>query len=170
VDLPQINIETILYPTDLSENARIAFSYAISLSAKYNAKIKILHVMQEPSDKAVKLIGDDQWMKFRKERSENAKSILIGKRQEAAEIRESLGKFVNKTMNQDGMVPFFADEILLEYGNPAEVILRVSEERKCDLIVMGSRGESGLMGAMLGSTVSRVLKKSGIPILAIRAK
>lgn len=47
MNLPDINISNILYPTDLSENARYAFAYAVSLADMYQAKITILHVMPE---------------------------------------------------------------------------------------------------------------------------
>ncbi|MCP4626624.1 MAG: universal stress protein [bacterium] len=35
-----------------------------------------------------------------------------------------------------------------------------TEERNCDLIVVGSQGQGSLAGAMMGSTAKRVLKKS----------
>ena len=39
-------IKKILYATDLSENARYAFGYAVSLANRYGAGITILHVME----------------------------------------------------------------------------------------------------------------------------
>ena len=42
-------IKKILYATDLSENARYAFGYAVSLANQYDAKITILHVLEDRS-------------------------------------------------------------------------------------------------------------------------
>ena len=47
VDLPIVDIKRILYATDLSENARYAMAYAVSLANTYCAQITILHVIDE---------------------------------------------------------------------------------------------------------------------------
>ena len=48
---------------------------------------------------------------------------------------------------------------------PAEGILQVASSRGCDLIVMASRGRSGLSRLVLGSHATRVLTQSRIPVL-----
>jgi nucleotide-binding universal stress UspA family protein len=48
---------------------------------------------------------------------------------------------------------------------PAEGILNVASSRGCDLIVMASRGRSGLSRLVLGSHATRVLTQSRIPVL-----
>lgn len=50
---------------------------------------------------------------------------------------------------------------------PWQAILGVARERKCDLIVMASRGQGGLHG-LLGSQTLRVLTHSQIPVLVCR--
>jgi nucleotide-binding universal stress UspA family protein len=47
MDVPKVEIKRILYTTDLSLHARHAFSYAVSLANRYDAKISILHVLPE---------------------------------------------------------------------------------------------------------------------------
>ena len=46
---PSVKIENILYATDLSDSARHAFSYALSLANMYKANLILLHVLQKPS-------------------------------------------------------------------------------------------------------------------------
>jgi nucleotide-binding universal stress UspA family protein len=48
---------------------------------------------------------------------------------------------------------------------PADGILQVADSRGCDLIVMASRGRSGLSRLLLGSHATRVLTQSRIPVL-----
>ena len=60
------------------------------------------------------------------------------------------------------------DEILVERGNPVEVILRVAKEKSCDLIVMGTHGRGSLADAMMGSTARRVIRRSVKPVLVVR--
>jgi hypothetical protein len=43
--LPKVDIKKILYATDLSEGAKYAFAYAVSLANTYHASITILHVL-----------------------------------------------------------------------------------------------------------------------------
>jgi nucleotide-binding universal stress UspA family protein len=45
--IPKIEIKKILYTTDLSENSRYAFAYAVSLADLYGAKLILLHVLPE---------------------------------------------------------------------------------------------------------------------------
>jgi nucleotide-binding universal stress UspA family protein len=58
-------IKKILYPTDLSENARYAFGYAVSLANRYNAEITVLHVVEEISSFARSMVeeimGEKRW-------------------------------------------------------------------------------------------------------------
>lgn len=53
-------------------------------------------------------------------------------------------------------------------GHPAEMIVRYAAEHRCDQIVMGSRGLGSTSGWFLGSTVTRVLHQSSVPVLILR--
>jgi nucleotide-binding universal stress UspA family protein len=56
----------------------------------------------------------------------------------------------------------------LLFGSPAERILEYAESKGCDLIVMGTRGRSGLAGLLLGSQVQKVIAHSTCPVLAVK--
>jgi nucleotide-binding universal stress UspA family protein len=53
-------------------------------------------------------------------------------------------------------------------GEPWKAILLAARRRKCDLIVVGSHGRSGIAGVLLGSEASKVLTHSSIPVLVCR--
>jgi nucleotide-binding universal stress UspA family protein len=57
----------------------------------------------------------------------------------------------------------------LERGDAAETILRVVDEDRQNLIVMGSHGHSRFHRALLGSVSERVLRASSVPVLLMRA-
>ncbi|MFH1981530.1 MAG: universal stress protein [Pseudomonadota bacterium] len=59
----------------------------------------------------------------------------------------------------------FSERIL--EGRPSEVICRVAELEKCDLIVMGSRGRTDLQGLLLGSVTHRVLHSAPCPVVVV---
>jgi nucleotide-binding universal stress UspA family protein len=56
----------------------------------------------------------------------------------------------------------------LESGAPAEAILRLSQQEKCDFIIMGGYGFSPLLEVVLGSSVDQVLRESLVPTLICR--
>ena len=57
---------------------------------------------------------------------------------------------------------------VLHAGPPAEVICWLAQERKCDLIVMGTHGRSGLKHLLLGSVAELVLRNARCPVLTVR--
>jgi len=56
----------------------------------------------------------------------------------------------------------------LVWGRVPEVICRVAQERDCDLIVVGSRGLTGLKRLMLGSISNAVAAKAPCPVLVVK--
>jgi nucleotide-binding universal stress UspA family protein len=51
---------------------------------------------------------------------------------------------------------------------PYETIIRVAEQKGCDLIMMASHGRKGVKGLLLGSETQKVLTHSKIPVLGYR--
>jgi nucleotide-binding universal stress UspA family protein len=51
---------------------------------------------------------------------------------------------------------------------PWEAIVEHATEQRCDLLVMGSHGRSGLASLFLGSEMQDVLKHTTIPVLVVR--
>jgi len=167
-----VNIKKILYATDLSDNARYVFAYAVSLAVKYSAGITILHVVHDIptyTDRSVAAyIEADIWDEIKKRHLEDARQLLIGKKKEHLAIKEVLEQFAENVKSADGASYFDFDEVLVEIGNPVEVILETAENRNCDIIVMGKTGQGLIEGVFMGSTASRVLRRSKKPVLVIR--
>ena len=59
-------------------------------------------------------------------------------------------------------------EHLLVQGGAAEEILQVAQERKCDLIVMGTHGRTGLGRLLMGSVAEQVVRKASCPVLTVK--
>ncbi|RPJ15831.1 MAG: universal stress protein [Desulfobacteraceae bacterium] len=172
IQTEHVNIKKILYATDLSENARYVFRYAVSLSEKYSASITMLHVVHEVpvlADRSVAgYINAERWEQIKKHHLEDARQALIGKRKEHLAVKEVLDQFAENARNAEGASRFNLDEVIVEVGNPVEVILEVAESRNCDIIVMGKTGQGLIEGALMGSTATRVVRRSKKPVLVIR--
>ncbi|MCY3661035.1 MAG: universal stress protein [Caldilineaceae bacterium] len=52
-------------------------------------------------------------------------------------------------------------------GDPAEEILRVSEEEGCGLIAMSTHGRNPIGRSILGSITDRVIRASNVPVLTV---
>lgn len=53
-------------------------------------------------------------------------------------------------------------------GTPLAELLRVVKPSRCDVLVVGARGTSGLKRALLGSVAEGALNRSSVPVLVVR--
>jgi len=58
------------------------------------------------------------------------------------------------------------DELAL--GQPAEEIIRTAKQRRCDLVVIGTRGRSPLTSLLFGSNSQRVIGHAPCPVMVVR--
>jgi nucleotide-binding universal stress UspA family protein len=168
--LSNIQIQKILYATDLSESAVHAFSYAVSLANMYGAGITILHVLAEfPGEEFVtNMINTDTWQEIKSRHYSEARDQLIGKRRDHVALKEVLEAFSEEAQADAADPTFVTDEVLIRPGAPAEVIVETAQKLNCDLIVMGTHGHGVFTDVFVGSTAKRVIKNSPIPVLVIR--
>ena len=172
MDLPKVDVKKILYATDLSENARYAFAYAVSLADLYNAAITFIHVLPEVRSRLDKsiigYISEERWEAIKSQNVEEAKEAIIGKRRDHLAIRDALHQFSEDAKEGREGEGFVTDDIIVVRGNPVEEILKYCSEKNCDLIVMGTHGQGTLADVMMGSTARRVLRRSPKPVLVVR--
>ncbi len=155
-------IKNILYATDLSENARYAFGYAVSLANRYDAGITILHVVEELSSFArsmvEEILGEKRW----------ADRIKAKEAEVIAGLKARLDKFCKEVRHEQPNCPFVIDRTVVVTGHPVDQISQYAKDMDADVIIMGSRGRGGLADVTLGSTSRRLLKRSDMPVMVIR--
>jgi nucleotide-binding universal stress UspA family protein len=71
---------------------------------------------------------------------------------------------VNELARESGVT----SERLIVEGDPASEILRIAEESKADVIVMGSIGKTGLEKFLMGSVAEKVVRNSKLPVIIVR--
>ena len=69
-------------------------------------------------------------------------------------------------LNQAGLPA----KVLTRQGNPAETIVKVAMEERCDLIVMTTRGGSKVKRWVIGGVTEQVMRLSPIPVLPIQSR
>ena len=144
----------ILVPTDFSEDSVLAFRTALSIAATYQARIFLLHVISNTLQRSLSDYCLDQNIV---ERVMN-ESIVFS--------NEKLKETIDRCQN-NGKVKIIPD---VRKGQPYEEILNVASERKIDLIVIASHGETGLKKYFIGSITEKVMKEAKCPVLLIRSQ
>ncbi len=155
-------IKNILYTTDLSENARYAFSYAASLANRYDAGITILHVLEDISpttdNLVVGILGQEKWDELR---GNNEKEVIDT-------LKSRLTKFCDDVQAELPSCPFITDNIKVKIGKPVAEILQEVENNDYDMVVMGAHGHGALADAVMGSVSRRVVRRCKKPVLVVR--
>ncbi|MBI1822221.1 MAG: universal stress protein [Nitrospirae bacterium] len=144
----QLNIQKILVPTDFSECSERAMAYAGSLARDFKARIILLHVIESSVyalDTSLMPPGDP-----------------LGLRQKLIEMTEQR---VNR-LKESGLE---ADGYCVT-GVPSIEIIKAAREVQADLVVMGTRGRTGLAHILLGSTAERVIQRAQCPVLTVKAE
>jgi len=142
-----MQINQILVPTDFSENAREALSYAIELAKRCSAKLHLLHTPVIPTY----LLMDLSYSP-----GPEAVTRILNSAQEALDKQA-------KSIADAGVEHFAA----IREGTVHEVIRDYAKEHGVDLVVVGTHGRTGVSKLMYGSVTERVLKTVHTPIIVV---
>lgn len=138
----------ILVPTDFSALSKVAAIYAVKLAKAMKAKVILLSVVNLETTSSTLL----NWRKL--------EQAMIGLAMEEGDL---LMKEIRKQVKGDYNLSF-------EYaqGYPVESIIeKFAKANKINLIVMGTKGASGLKKVLLGSNAAAVINNSSIPVLTV---
>ena len=139
-------MENILVPTDFSDNANNALTYAAELNKKLNAEIMLFHVYTIP------VIATDIPVFV----------LTEGEVQADAEVK--LGKLKQE---YKALYPEMEFKTKASMGLAKNGIIDEEKEARYDLVVMGTRGASGMSGFFTGSNTASVIGKSACPVIAV---
>lgn len=143
------DFKNILFATDFSESSDYAFQYAYSLAKKFNARLLVIHVINEPVDLRGFYVPHISFEKLEEEIEEGAQKMME--------------KFC-RTHIRD----YDNYETFIVPGIPYDEIIKKAGESSADLIIMGTHGRAGLDHVLFGSTAEKVVRKSPIPVMTIR--
>lgn len=145
IKTPQDHI--ILVPIDFSESSFNAVYYAVEMADLFDSEITLLYVLSNSTlkflftnDSEVALLRD----KVRDKLEETKSEILV--------------KWPNMRVST-----------MVAEGKPFKIINRIAVQNKTDTIVMGTNGANGIE-QFTGSTTTRVLKSSQIPVVVVKEK
>jgi nucleotide-binding universal stress UspA family protein len=142
----------ILVPSDFSAYSDQALSLARDIALQFHSKIHLLHVV----DEKIQQCAVDYCLDI---------STVERFRREARDISEKKLREELERIGRDGI------EVMIEVreGPPHEEIAKMQHEKGIDLVVIGSRGRSGIRGHV-GSVTEKVMRLAGCPVMLVGAR
>ncbi|UCE16586.1 MAG: universal stress protein [Candidatus Bathyarchaeota archaeon] len=150
------HLKKILVPVDGSHPCLHAEELVAAIAKNFESKVTVIHVVSHELMQAARkldyhvptpvLTEITNWF------SQAGRKILWG--------AEALFK-------EEGIE---VDARIVEYGDPAETILRLAKDEEYDLVVMGNRGETEAEVFSLGSVAEKVSRHAECPVLIVKQK
>jgi nucleotide-binding universal stress UspA family protein len=150
-------MKKILVPTDFSKSATIAVETAADIARRAGAELILLHVIEEAVGNSLNIEGqvvaDAGW----EEKLFTMKLIEKAKKQMAKFTDDS--KLDGVKVRQE-----------LRIGSPYHGMITIISEKKVDLVVMGTAGNTGLEHMIIGSNTEKVVRTAHCPVLTVHNK
>jgi nucleotide-binding universal stress UspA family protein len=132
--------KTVLFPIDQSREAREAADIVANIVQKYNSRLILLSVVEEPNSEA------------------STTSPMV-----SSEIVAQLLENARTVFSEQGITA----ELLERQGKPAFTICDVADEIEASLIIMGCRGLGLTEEGSTDSVTTRVINLSPCPVLIV---
>lgn len=142
----------ILLPTDFSDNSWNAIKYGLSMFRKTKCTFYLFTVNRIPSYTGAQT-------SVRSNREKLSKNMM---KESEADLQELLKRIEKLSLNTKHEFVTIA-----KYATFVSAVRSVVENKKIDLIIMGTKGASGLKKIALGSNTGDVINKVKCQILAV---
>lgn len=135
--------DKILVPTDGSEGSKKALEHAVNIAEKFDSQIHVLYIVDV--------------------RSASTQEVMLGMMEELREIGEESTEEFAEAVREKGL------EAVTEVteGVPHRGINSYVDENDIDMVVMGTRGRTGLDRVLVGSTTEKVVRTSEVPVMTV---
>jgi nucleotide-binding universal stress UspA family protein len=137
--------DTILVPTDGSDQSDAALDHALELSGPHDSEVHILYVADTNRD-----------------------SLTVQGGSVVDALEREGGRIVSEAAARAAAGTDVVEEVLA--GDPVGTILDYAESVDADVVVMGTHGRRGLDRVLLGSTTERVVRLSPIPVVTVQSE
>ncbi len=142
-----ITIKSVLVAVDGSEHSNKAVRYACAIGPPLGAEVVLLHVvpMVVSATPYHDTVSDQPFLSLQK-------------------VGEDILERAKRLANQCGC------EVMdmISHGDPAARIIDIAAERGVSLIIIGSRGVSGIKRLFTGSISDKVSKSASCPVMIVR--
>lgn len=148
-DAPKVRNAKWLVPVDFTDTCRTALRLAKELARACDSTLIPFHVAPEAIDAEEPMRANDP---LGLARAMNSQSAREREAQLEALVAEELGVEI---------------EVKVGVGDPADAVALAADELGCSMIIMGTKGRTGLAHLLLGSTTERTLRRAHVPVLCV---
>ena len=141
----------IVLPIDLNSKFKKPSKFAIELSKKFSSKIIILNVIEDYVESKHSIMSRVSLDSINTDYDKLKTSNLLL-------VKERFSEFSDLNLDLDFKV---------KKGDAAQIILDLSISISADLIIMGSNGKDNISDYFMGTTSSKVVKNSTLPVLVV---
>jgi nucleotide-binding universal stress UspA family protein len=141
----KLTIERILVPVDFSDYSKKAVESALEFAKQFNARLVFLHVIAQEVHPAYYATSYD--------------SLFVIDPQLQARSIKNLKEFTGGEIKNA--------EYVTREGRAYKEIVDYAKENECDLILMATRGLTGLEHLLIGSNTERVVRLAHCPVLTL---
>lgn len=145
-----MKMKKMLVPIDLSEFSLEALELANSLASLYQAQVYLLHVI--PIETPIGYPAVDH----------HSETILRDAGDFSVKLLDAM---IEKKMNNSKKLVR-----VIRRGEPHLEIVRYAKDEGVDLIIMATHGRTGLARVFLGSVAEAVIRRSPVPVLAVKPR
>lgn len=144
------SFKNILIPTDFSSAAENAVAHGLALASKSKANVLFLHAYHFPILRGV-----------------NGENIYLDENSNQEALKAAKERLLETQKKAVVLHPDLHIEYTNEQGFLSDVITSVCNQHHIDLIVMGTKGASGLDEYLIGSNTAIVLDSVSCPVLVV---
>ena len=145
---------SLLIATDFSESSKQATMHGLQTATQWGTTPHVVHVCEKSMD----LLSID----FAGER------MLLTPEKGQQLVAEHVEQILHSYRNMYGEPGFSIAISHIAVGDPADSIVKLAEELRVSMIVVGTSRKKGVERLLLGSTAERVVRRAGCPVLVSR--
>lgn len=143
----EVRFQNILLATDFSPASETALYFSLSIAKRYGARIFLAHVVSPPAmawtTEAVQRAVNDAW---RDAHTVMTDQLIAGRLDD------------------------IENHVVVVSGDTWEELSKMIDKFKIDLLVVGTRGRTGVMKVLLGSTAESIFRQAPCPVLTVGPK
>jgi nucleotide-binding universal stress UspA family protein len=140
-----VRFQNILLATDFSPSSETALIYSLAIAKRNNARLFLAHVVNPglKGNEALQRAIQDAW---REAHTAMTDQLIAGRLED------------------------IENHVIISQGDTWEELSKIIDKFKIDLIVVGTRGRTGVMKMILGSTAESIFRQAPCPVLTVGPK